>query len=243
MEPEYFEARTHAQSTFSSHKPVWTWYRNQTYEFYRYARDESTGMIQQIYDNPHLLNHTEKKAGSSSTRKGILNHAPDTFTHSPLRKATPVSFEPLETPPKYFMEGKALPIMDNGAYGPTKLQSSNFSSKDSQGITAWHYSQSALDLSSPLPETPIPSKLGTIYIHRNTKDGGYQVWVWLMQGDQAKWVPVDLGGPLIHHPEIASRVLTMQASTGNPSWVLHSTLLTTQGRQIRRRRSQSQPRS
>ncbi|KAJ3710705.1 hypothetical protein C8R42DRAFT_648605 [Lentinula raphanica] len=141
------------------------------------------------------------------------------------------------------MEGKALPILDGGAYGPMKLQTTNFSSKDSQGITAWHYSQSPFDLDLPLPETPTPSKLGTIYIHRNTRDGGYQIWVWSGQGDQEKWHPVDLSGPLVHHPEFPSRVLTMQASTGNPSWVLHSTLLTTQGRQIKRRRSQSRTRS
>ncbi|KAJ3770509.1 hypothetical protein FB446DRAFT_705366 [Lentinula raphanica] len=130
------------------------------------------------------------------------------------RKATPVSFEPLQIPPKYFMEGKALPIIDPGTYGPTKLQTSNFNSKDSQGITAWHYSQSPLDLDSPLPETPVPSKLGTIYIHRNTRDGGYQVWAWLPQGDYEKWQPIDLSGALVHHPEIPTRVLTLQASTG-----------------------------
>ncbi|KAJ3720319.1 hypothetical protein C8R42DRAFT_642782 [Lentinula raphanica] len=159
--------------------------------------------------------------GSGNTKKGILNHAAEASTYHPSRKATPVSFEPLEKPPKYFMEGNTLPIVDNGVFGPTKLQSSNFNSKDSQGITAWHYSQSPTDLDSPLPETPTPSKLGTVYIHRNTRDGGYQIWVWLTHGDQEKWQPVDLSGPLIHHPDFPSRVLTIQASTGNPSWVLH----------------------
>ncbi|KAJ3838501.1 hypothetical protein F5878DRAFT_641932 [Lentinula raphanica] len=214
MEPEYFEAGAHLTSTSASYKPVsasinkecqWTWYRNQTYEFYRYVRDENTGLVQKMYDNPHLQSKMEKNIKLVASRK-----------------ATPVSFEPLQTPPKYFMEGKALPIMDSGIYGPTKLQTSNFSSKDSQGITAWHYSQSPTDLEIPLPETPTPSKLGTIYIHRNTRDGGYQVWVWLVQGDREQWLPIDLSGPLVHHPEIPTRVLTMQTSTGNPSWVLHT---------------------
>ncbi|KAJ3963546.1 hypothetical protein EV361DRAFT_874779, partial [Lentinula raphanica] len=194
-----------------------TWYRNQTYDFYRYVRDKKTGMVQRVYDNPHLQHTTERNIVSCLA------------VEVASRKATPVSFEPIETPPKYFMEGNTLPIIDPGTYGPTKLQSTNFSSKDSQGITAWHYSQSPLDLDFPLPETPEPSKLGTIYIHQNTRDGGYQIWVWLMQGDKEKWVPVDLSGALVHHPELPSRVLTLQASTGNPSWVLHSTLLTTQG--------------
>ncbi|KAJ3762552.1 hypothetical protein EV360DRAFT_66948 [Lentinula raphanica] len=196
MEPEYFEATTQATSNSASLKPVWTWYRNQTHEFYRYVRDDNTGMVQKFYDKPYVQNNNDRNMGSNP-KKGILNHTAETATPYPSRKATPVSFEPLETPPKYFMEGKALPIIDSAIYGPTKLQTSNFNSKDSQGITAWHYSQSPMDLSSPLPETPIPSKLGTIYIHRNTRDGGYQIWVWLSQGDQERWQPVDLSGPLL----------------------------------------------
>ncbi|KAJ3782310.1 hypothetical protein GGU10DRAFT_335662 [Lentinula aff. detonsa] len=220
----------------------WTWYRNQPHEFYRYVRDEKTGMVQKLYDDPHLQSNIDKTIGLPNPKKGILNHGMEAVNYT-SRKATPVSFEPLEIAPKYFMDDRVLPIMEGGTYGPTKLQSTNFNSKDSQGITAWHYSQSPFDLNFPLPETPMPSKLGTIYIHRNATDGGYQVWVWLIQGDQKKWQPVDLSGPLVHHPEIPSRVLTLQTSTGNPSWVLHSTLITTQGRHVRRRRSQSRTRS
>ncbi|KAJ3853225.1 hypothetical protein EV368DRAFT_81794 [Lentinula lateritia] len=240
MEPDYVEASSHTTSNPSTYKPAWTWYRNQTYEFYRYVKDENTGMMQKVYDNPHQQ-HNTKNVGAN-IKKGILNHS-EPIIHTTSRKSTPISFEPLERSPKFFMEGGTQPIIEAGTYGPTKLQTTNFNSKDSEGITAWHYSQSPFDLDSPLDDTPIPSKIGTIYIHRNIRDGGYQVWIWLLRGNQEVWRPVDLGGSLIHHPEIASRVLTMQASTGNPSWVLHSTLLTTQGRQLRKRRSQSRARS
>ncbi|KAJ3710706.1 hypothetical protein C8R42DRAFT_648606 [Lentinula raphanica] len=46
MEPDYIEAQNGNAPLHSvSHEPVerqWTWYRNQTYEFYRYIRDEKT---------------------------------------------------------------------------------------------------------------------------------------------------------------------------------------------------------
>ncbi|KAJ3926049.1 MAG: hypothetical protein NXY57DRAFT_1043593, partial [Lentinula lateritia] len=115
-------------------------------------------------------------------------------------------FEPIQKAPKYFMEGKDLPYIENGSYGPTKPETTNFNSKDSQGITAWYYGQAPHDLDRPPEETPTPPKQ-------------------------------DLNGALVHHPEIPARVLTLQALTGNPSWVLHSTLTTTRGRQIRKTRS------
>ncbi|KAJ4493258.1 hypothetical protein C8R41DRAFT_867134 [Lentinula lateritia] len=155
------------------------------------------------------------------------------------RKSTPVSFEPIQKAPKYFMEGKDLPYIENGSYGPTKLETTNFNSKDSQGITAWYYGQAPHDLDRPPEETTTPPKQGTIYLHRNIADGGYQIWIWLAQSEWEIWLPVDLNGALVHHPEIPARVLTLQALTGNPSWVLHSTLTTTRGRQIRKTRSRT----
>ncbi|KAJ3754247.1 hypothetical protein EV360DRAFT_87006 [Lentinula raphanica] len=265
MEPDYNESKHTTQGFSTTSKPTWTWYRNQSYEFYRYTRDEENGMMKKVYDDPHLQqqNNERKKvqmyafifsvhdprsditvSGNNSGKKGILNNvgSGETVTQT-LRKSTPVSFEPLQKPPKYFMEGRSLPFIESGVYGPTKLETSNFSSKDSTGITAWHYSQSPHDLDHPLENTPTPPKLGTIYIHRNTIDGGYQVWVWLLQGDREAWQPVDLNGNLVHHPDIPSRVLTMQGSTGNPSWVLLSTLTTNRGRQLKKTRSRSRQRS
>ncbi|KAJ3776000.1 hypothetical protein FB446DRAFT_785490 [Lentinula raphanica] len=246
MEPDYIEASPTSRDLPATGAPkLATWYRNQNHEFYRYARDEETGMMRKIYDNPHSQQQSidRKKVGTASGKKGILNVGSGEAVSQTWRKMTPVSFEPLQKPPKYFMEGKSLPFIESGAYGPTKLETMNFSSKDSQGITAWHYSQSPNDLDRPLQDVPAPPKLGTIYIHRNTVDGGYQVWVWLVQGDQEVWQPVDLNGALVHHPNIPSRVLTLQASTGNPSWVLLSTLTTNRGRQLKKTRSRSRQRS
>ncbi|KAJ3856724.1 hypothetical protein EV368DRAFT_61407 [Lentinula lateritia] len=238
MEPDYVETSLQFHTTSSSglatHDPesTWTWYRNQTYEYYRYEKDEETGMVRKVYDDPHL--HV-----GDAPKKGILSPTSIETTGQTSRKSTPVSFEPIQKAPKYFMEGKDLPYIENGSYGPTKLETTNFNSKDSQGITAWYYGQAPHDLDRPPEETPTLPKQGTIYLHRNIADGGYQIWIWLAQSEREIWLPVDLNGALVHHPEIPARVLTLQASTGNPSWVLHSTLTTTRGRQIRKTRSRT----
>ncbi|KAH7873875.1 uncharacterized protein C8R40DRAFT_1172227 [Lentinula edodes] len=241
MEPDYVETSLQFHTTSSSglatHDPgsTWTWYRNQTYEYYRYKKDEETGMVRKVYDDPHL--HV-----GDAPKKGILSPTSIETTGQTSRKSTPVSFEPIQKALKYFMEGKDLPYIENGSFGPTKLETTNFNSKDSQGITAWYYGQAPHDLDRPPEETPTPPKQGTIYLHRNIADSGYQIWIWLAQSEREIWFPVDLNGALVHHPEIPARVLTLQALTGNPSWVLHSTLTTTQGRQIRKIRSRSRTR-
>ncbi|KAJ3884784.1 hypothetical protein GG344DRAFT_71073, partial [Lentinula edodes] len=183
-----------------------------------YEKDEETGMVRKVYDDPHL--HV-----GDAPKKGILSPTSIETTGQTSRKSTPVSFEPIQKAPKYFMEGKDLPYIENGSYGPTKLETTNFNSKDSQGITAWYYGQAPHGLDRPPEETPTPPKQGTIYIHRNITDGGYQIWIWLAQSEREIWFPVDLNGALVHHPEIPARVLTLQASTGNPSWVLHNITL------------------
>ncbi|KAJ3912121.1 hypothetical protein F5877DRAFT_72664 [Lentinula edodes] len=225
MEPDYVETSSQFHTTSSSGSVThdsestfqWNWYRNQTYEYYRYVKDNETGMVKKVYDDPHL--HV-----GDAPKKGILSPGSIETTGQNLlasRKSTPVSFEPIQKPPKYFMEGKEQPFIESGSYGPTKLETTNFNSKDSQGITAWYYGQAPHDLDHPPEDTPTPPKQGTIYIHRNIADGGYQIWIWLAQSEREIWFPVDLNGALVHHPEIPARVLTLQASTGNPSWVLH----------------------
>ncbi|KAJ3806691.1 hypothetical protein F5876DRAFT_68726 [Lentinula aff. lateritia] len=224
MEPDYVETSSQFHTTSNSGSVThdsestfqWNWYRNQTYEYYRYVKDNETGMMKKVYDDPHL--HV-----GDAPKKGILSPGSIETTSQNLlasRKSTPVSFEPIQKPPKYFMEGKELPFIESGSYGPTKLETTNFNSKDSQGITAWYYGQAPHNLDHPPEDTPTPPKQGTIYVHRNIADGGYQIWIWLAQSEREIWFPVDLNGALVHHPEIPARVLTLQASTGNPSWTI-----------------------
>ncbi|KAJ3912230.1 hypothetical protein F5877DRAFT_85033 [Lentinula edodes] len=112
-------------------------------------------------------------------------------------------------------------------------------SHSSEGETAWHYSQAPYDLDAPLPETAIPRLLGTIYVHRNVNDGGYQVWVWYKRdGNGLAWQPVDLKNEQIAHPKIANRSLKL-TSTGKSSWILNSTATTYRSRTLRRSRSHS----
>ncbi|KAJ3887282.1 hypothetical protein GG344DRAFT_68943 [Lentinula edodes] len=73
----------------------------------------------------------------------------------------------------------------------------------------------------------------------NTKDGGYQIWVWCSherRGQELWWRPVDLENEQFVHPKIATRSLKL-TSTGKPSWVLNSTLTTYRTRSTRRSRS------
>ncbi|KAJ3816497.1 hypothetical protein F5880DRAFT_1512612, partial [Lentinula raphanica] len=68
--------------------------------------------------------------------------------------------------------------------------------------------QSPHDLDTPLPETPTPRMVGTAYVHRNTTDGGYQVWVWCSrEGGEFAWYPVDLNNEQFAHPKISSSVM------------------------------------
>ncbi|KAJ3964960.1 hypothetical protein EV361DRAFT_955466 [Lentinula raphanica] len=155
------------------------------------------------------------------------------------RGCTPVSFQTPAQPPKYFLEGKAASVVSGDTFGPTKLETSQFRSHNSEGETAWHYSQSPYDLDAPLPETAIPRMLGTVYVHRNISDGGYQVWVWYdRDGRGLLWQPVDLNNEQVAHPKIAERSLKL-TSTGKPSWILNSTATTYRSRSLKRSRSRS----
>ncbi|KAJ3804014.1 hypothetical protein F5876DRAFT_70975, partial [Lentinula aff. lateritia] len=112
-------------------------------------------------------------------------------------------------------------------------------SHDSEGETAWHYSQSPNDLDTSPPETATPRMLGTIYVHKDTRDGGYQLWVWCNHKGrerELRWQPVDLENEQFTHPKFATRSLKL-TSAGKPSWVLNSTLTTYRTRSTRQSRS------
>lgn len=138
------------------------------------------------------------------------------------------------------MEGQARTgTVSNDTYGPTKLETNRFRSHSSEGETAWHYSQAPYDLGVPLPEMAIPRLLGTIYVHRNINNGGYQVWVWYKRdGNGLAWRPVDLKNEQIAHPKIADQLLKL-TSTGKPSWILNCMVTTYRSRTLRRSRSRS----
>lgn len=86
------------------------------------------------------------------------------------------AFATSQKPPKYFIDPS--PIIIGGIHGPDRLMTTPFNSCHSTGFTAWHYSQSVQDLDFPLGNTPTPSIEGTVYVHWNINDGGYQIWVW-----------------------------------------------------------------
>ncbi|KAJ3778220.1 hypothetical protein FB446DRAFT_699431 [Lentinula raphanica] len=216
------------------------WWKRQTYDFSSYYLDED-GMIQKIYHDPH--GEETKTRGRTKTppqKGGLKRPANPTSPKDGDRGSTPVSFKPLARPPKYFVEGGARTSnITNEPYGPTKLEMSYFKSGDSEGHNAWHCSQSPQDLDVPLPETPVPRMIGTAYVHRNTKDGGYQVWVWCSrEGGELAWQPVDLNNEQFPHPKISTRSLRL-TSTGKPSWVLNSTLTTYHKRHSRRSKSRA----
>ncbi|KAJ3820838.1 hypothetical protein F5880DRAFT_1509023 [Lentinula raphanica] len=162
----------------ASSKSPSVWWKRRTYDFATYRLD-SDGMIQKVHHDPH-----GEELGS-----------------------TPVSFKPLARPPKYFVQGGArTSSITNETFGPTKLETTSFKSSDSEGHNAWHSSQSPHDLDAPLPETPTPRMVGTAYVHRNTTDGGYQVWIWCSrEGGEFAWYPVDLNNEQFAHPKISNR--------------------------------------
>ncbi|KAJ3925899.1 MAG: hypothetical protein NXY57DRAFT_1043724 [Lentinula lateritia] len=128
---------------------------------------------------------------------------------------------------------------DPPAEGCPQANQSQPASHSSEGETAWHYSQAPYDLGVPLPEMAIPRLLGTIYVHRNINNGGYQVWVWYKRdGNGLAWRPVDLKNEQIAHPKIADQLLKL-TSTGKPSWILNCMVTTYRSRTLRRSRSRS----
>ncbi|KAJ3816249.1 hypothetical protein F5880DRAFT_1512826, partial [Lentinula raphanica] len=127
------------------------------------------------------------------------------------RGTTPVSFKQLARPTKYFLQGARTSSFTNETFGPTKLETTSFRSSDSEGHNAWHSSQSPHDLDAPLPETPTPRMVGTVYVHRNTVDGAYQVWVWCSREGELAWYPVDLNSEQVAHPKISNRLVYVSA--------------------------------
>ncbi|KAJ3892282.1 hypothetical protein GG344DRAFT_76131 [Lentinula edodes] len=219
------------------------WWRRQTYDYCSYYLD-SDGMIQKIYHSPDAEeSRTRGRAKTPPPQKGALKKTETpSFAKDADRGSTPVSFKPQAQPPKYFLQGGLCTsnVMNN-TYGPTKLETNRFRSHDSEGETAWHSSQSPNDLDAPPPETATPRLLGTIYVHRNTRDGGYQIWVWCnREGTEREfwWRPVDLENEQFAHPKITTRSLKL-TSGGRPSWVLNSTLTTYRTRSAKRSRSRT----
>ncbi|KAJ3871039.1 hypothetical protein F5051DRAFT_446725 [Lentinula edodes] len=224
-----------------------TWWRRQTYEYYHYYTDDD-GIVQKVFDSP---NPEETGGGQKHLlQRELLNTAPPpqvlvvvdicSVKDAEARGATPVSFKSSTRPPEYFLEGeKRTNSLSSDAFGLTKLETTQFRSHDSEGETAWYFSQSPFDLNAPLPKTPIPRMLATIYIHRNMKDRAYQIWLWCdRDGGGLAWQPVDLENERVAHPKIAERALKLTMS-GKPSWVLTSTLTTYRSRRPGRSRSRS----
>ncbi|KAJ3859900.1 hypothetical protein EV359DRAFT_85890 [Lentinula novae-zelandiae] len=221
-----------------------TWWRRQTYDYYCYCTDDD-GIVQKVFDSPNPEESNTGGRTKTPPPKGALKHgsatsSPGSVKDAEARGVTPVSFKSSTRPPKYFLEGeKRTSSFSSDAFGPTKLETARFRSHDSEGGTAWYFSQSPFDLDAPLPETPIPRMLATIYIHRNMKDGAYQIWLWCdRDGGGLAWQPVDLENEQVAHPKIAERALKLTTS-GKPSWVLTSTLTTYRSRRPRRSRSRS----
>ncbi|KAH7868294.1 uncharacterized protein C8R40DRAFT_1222747 [Lentinula edodes] len=185
------------------------WWRRQTYDYCSYYLD-SDGIIQKIYHSPDAEeSRTRGRAKTPPPQKGALKKTETpSFAKDADRGSTPVSFKPQARPPKYFLQGNLRTSnVTNDTYGPTKLETNQFRSHDSEGETAWHSSQSPNDLDAPSPETATPRLLGTIYVHRNTRDGGYQIWVWCSHEGTERgfwWRPVDLENEQFTHPKITT---------------------------------------
>ncbi|KAJ3792046.1 hypothetical protein GGU11DRAFT_761090 [Lentinula aff. detonsa] len=211
------------------------WWKRDIYDYCSYYLDED-GIIQKIYHDPNTEETSQARA-KTPQQKGVLKrHDSPSVIKGIDRGTMPVSFKTRAQPPKYFLQGRRGPI-SGGTYGPTKLETNRFRSHDSEGETAWHYSQAPHELNTPLPDTPTPRMLGTIYVHRSTEDGSYQVWVWCKRdGRELGWQPVDLENEQVAHPKVTTRSLKL-TSGGKPSWVLNSTLLTYRTRNSKRSRS------
>lgn len=146
-----------------------------------------------------------------------------------------------QKPPKHFIDPS--PIISGGIRGPDRLTTAPFNSHHSAGFTAWHYSQGMQDLDFPLENTPTPLLEGTVYVHRNINDGGFQIWVWreIVPGHKT-WHPTNMDGDPVVHPKINDQLLRL-TKVGKPSWVLASTMTTYELREILRGRSQLRPRT
>lgn len=129
-----------------------------------------------------------------------------------------------QKPIKFFLENG--PPITGGTFGPGRLESSGFRSQTSAGTTYWYYSQAPDDFDYPPASTPTPESLGIVYLHRNTSDGGYQLWVWQQNDGGLCWRAVSLDpANRTFHPLIGDRVLHLTTSA-KPSWVLSSTKTT-----------------
>jgi len=140
---------------------------------------------------------------------------------------------PARKAPKYQHN---TPLLDKD-HGPGRLNTLRFQSKESEGNNWWYDSQAPNDLDYPLPVNPAPQHIGTLYVHRNSLDGLFQIWMWGEKEGVLGWQPLDLATEQISHPKIPSRALKL--TKGQPSWVLLSTLTTYGGKSRSRSRKSS----
>ncbi|KAJ3884756.1 hypothetical protein GG344DRAFT_71092 [Lentinula edodes] len=228
------------------HKPRrLSWYRREAHDYYRYEVDND-GIIQKIVDDPNSNAEEVNTRGRAKTpppQKGALKQRDDKHASPALlallrEKTCTDKFSESRLRHSWRRSKRASSIVGD-TYGPTKLQTTPFRSHTSEGETAWYYSQSPADLDVPLPETPIPRMLGTLYIHRSIQDGGYQIWVWFNRdGRGLGWQSVNLNDEQVAHPKVAERSLKLTAA-GKPSWILNSTLTTYRSRSLKRSVSRS----
>lgn len=136
---------------------------------------------------------------------------------------------PTQKAPRYYHD---TPIVDKD-HAPGHLHATHFHSKESEGDNWWYDSQTPKDLDFPLPVSP-PQHIGTLYIHRNSQDGFFQIWIWAEKEGMLGWQPIDLATEQVSHPKIPSRALKL--TKGQPSWVLLSTLSTYHGKSRSRSR-------
>ncbi|KAJ3770262.1 hypothetical protein FB446DRAFT_705560 [Lentinula raphanica] len=191
MEP-YVDESTDDEA--SSKSPS-VWWKRRTYDFATYRLD-SDGMIQKVHHDPHgeELAKTRGRTKTPPPKGGLKKSEFSPSAKDGDRGSTP--------------GGARTSSITNETFGPTKLETTSFKSSDSEGHNAWHSSQSPHDLDAPLPETPTPRMVGTAYVHRNTTDGGYQVWIWCSrEGGEFAWYPVDLNNEQFAHPKISNSAM------------------------------------
>ncbi|KIK58690.1 hypothetical protein GYMLUDRAFT_245785 [Collybiopsis luxurians FD-317 M1] len=217
-------------------KPRPRWFKQQAFDFFRYETDDD-GIVQKVEDIPNPDELGRKRTSSPYPSAGILkqNHNERTdvsfasgvyATTSSNRGSTPVSFSiPAQgqKAPKYVHETRRR----GTDHGPTALRSFPFHSHDSEGYCYWYSSQLDRDLDYP-SAIATPQTLGTIYVHQNSIDGQYQLWMWMEKDGLTGWQPIDLSNEDVTHPRIPQRVLKL--TRGEPRWILLSSLQTSRSR-------------
>ncbi|KAF9062955.1 hypothetical protein BDP27DRAFT_1368410 [Rhodocollybia butyracea] len=120
---------------------------------YSYFEVDEDNIVWQTDDYEPV--RTNEPGQAVAKGKGIMKERPGS-----ARGATPapgtsgpagqlVSFVPPQTPPKFYIKPEAPPII-GGASGHGRMSTAPFSSRGSQGLTAWYTSQSPNDIDVPI---------------------------------------------------------------------------------------------